>query len=153
MQRSTPQFLRPNTRWLKLVRRGAVGLVATVALFAFAQQQQTQQPSQQGSSSMPAHPEKPVLLPETNRLPDANDQMEMNQQQSKKDKVKVANALRRKQISDDAAKLLELATELKTAVDKTDKDTLSVDVIRKADTIERLAKGVKEKMKLTVGAG
>ena len=37
-------------------------------------------------------------------------------------------------------------------MDKTDKDTISIDVIRKADTIERLAKGVKEKMKLTVGA-
>ncbi|HWE86390.1 MAG TPA: hypothetical protein VG267_15710 [Terracidiphilus sp.] len=149
MQSRTPQFLRSSRGRLKIVRRGAVGLFATVALFAFAQQQQTQEPSQQ----RPAHPEKPVLLPITNRLPDANDQMEMHQQQSKKEKVEVANSMRLKQISDDAARLLELATELKTAVDKTNKDTLSVDVIRKADTIERLAKGVKEKMKLTVGAG
>jgi len=37
-------------------------------------------------------------------------------------------------------------------VDKTTKDTLSLAVIRKADEIERLAHGVKEKMKLTVGA-
>jgi hypothetical protein len=97
-------------------------------------------------------PNKPVLLPAANRLPDANDRMEMDQQQSKKSKFEAANAVRRKQITDDAAKLLELATELKAAVDKTDKDTLSLEVIRKADTIERLAKGVKEKMKLTVGA-
>ena len=62
------------------------------------------------------------------------------------------NAERRKQIAGDSAKLLQLATELKTAVDKTDKDVLSMTVIRKADEIERLARGVKEKMKLTVGA-
>jgi hypothetical protein len=40
---------------------------------------------------------------------------------------------------------------LKAEVEKTDKDTLSLNVIRKADEIERLARSVKEKMKLTVG--
>jgi hypothetical protein len=45
--------------------------------------------------------------------------------------------------------LLKLATDLKTEVDKTTKDTLSLGVIRKADEIERLAHDVKEKMKLT----
>jgi hypothetical protein len=37
-------------------------------------------------------------------------------------------------------------------VDKTNKDMLSITVIRKADAIEKLAHQVKEKMKLTVGA-
>ena len=36
-------------------------------------------------------------------------------------------------------------------MDKTNKDTLSLGVIRKADEIERLAHNVKEKMKLSVG--
>jgi len=62
-----------------------------------------------------------------------------------------ANAERRKQISDDSARLLKLATDLKTEVDKTTKDTLSLSVIRKADEIEKLAHGVKEKMKLSAG--
>jgi hypothetical protein len=44
-----------------------------------------------------------------------------------------------------------MAAELKAEVDKTTKDTLSLNVIRKADEIERLAHNVKEKMKLTVG--
>ena len=48
--------------------------------------------------------------------------------------------------------LLELATQLKDEVDKTSKDTLSLNVIRKAESIEKLAHGVKEKMKLTMGA-
>jgi hypothetical protein len=63
-----------------------------------------------------------------------------------------ANTERRKQIADDSARLLKLATDLKTEVDKTTKDTLSLNVIRKADEIEKLAHGVKEKMKLTTGA-
>ena len=62
-----------------------------------------------------------------------------------------ANAERRKQIADDSAKLLQLATGLKAEVDKTDKDTLSMTVIRKADEIEKLAHAVKEKMKLGPG--
>jgi hypothetical protein len=62
-----------------------------------------------------------------------------------------ANAERRRQIAEDAARLLQLATGLKAEVDKTDKDTLSLTVIRKADEIEKLARAVKDKMKLNLG--
>jgi hypothetical protein len=48
--------------------------------------------------------------------------------------------------------MLELANELKQEVDKTDKDTMSINVIRKADAIEKLAKTIKEKMKATAGS-
>ena len=37
-------------------------------------------------------------------------------------------------------------------MDKTNKDMLSITVIRKADAIEKLARQVKEKMKRTAGA-
>jgi hypothetical protein len=47
----------------------------------------------------------------------------------------------------DTDKLLTLATDLKQQVDKSTKDTLSVDVIKKADEIEKLAHSVKERMK------
>jgi hypothetical protein len=121
--------------------RGVAGLLAAAALFAVAQQ--TPNPN----------PEKPYLMPEANRLPNKNDQMQLQDQKKTKDASYVAaNLERKKQISDDATKLVELATELKKEVDKTDKDTLSVNVIRKAEMIEKLAKGVKEKMKLTNGA-
>jgi hypothetical protein len=93
------------------------------------------------------------LLPEANRPLDANQQMELREQQAKKQDFAAANLERKKQISDDTAKLLKLATDLKSEVDKTTKDTLSLGVIRKADEIEKLAHNVKEKMKLTVGAG
>lgn len=54
---------------------------------------------------------------------------------------------RQRDIKNDTDKLLQLATELKQYVDKTDKNTMSLDVIKKADEIEKLAKAVKDKMK------
>jgi len=57
------------------------------------------------------------------------------------------NAQRQVDIKKDTEKLLELATELKQAVDKTTENTMSLDVIKKADQIEKLAHSVKEKMK------
>jgi hypothetical protein len=56
---------------------------------------------------------------------------------------------RRNQISVESTQLLAMAVELKAEVDKTNKDTLSLSVIRKADAIEKLAKTVKDKMKQT----
>ena len=50
-------------------------------------------------------------------------------------------------IKRDTDKLLALATELKEYVDKTNENLLSVDVMRKAEEIEKLAHHVKEKMK------
>lgn len=57
------------------------------------------------------------------------------------------NLQRQQDIRKDTEKLLELATELKQAVDKTNENTLSLDVVKKAEQIEKLAKSVKEKMK------
>ena len=87
-----------------------------------------------------------------NQPPDANAQMELKDKQASQPNFAAANAERRKQIADDSARLLKLATELKAEVDKTTKDTLSLTVIHKADEIEKLAHGVKEKMKLTASA-
>lgn len=60
---------------------------------------------------------------------------------------KALNNKRQQDIKKDTDKLLELATELKQYVDKTNENTLSVDVIKKAEEIEKLAHTVKEKMK------
>lgn len=69
------------------------------------------------------------------------------QQQQRKEMEKKANLQRQEEIKKDSEKLLELATELKQSVDKSSENTLSLDVIKKADQIEKLAKAVKEKMK------
>jgi len=60
---------------------------------------------------------------------------------------KKRNVQRQEEIKRDSEKLLELATELKQYVDKTNENIISLDVIKKADQIEKLAKSVKEKMK------
>jgi hypothetical protein len=61
--------------------------------------------------------------------------------------AKVQSSERQKRLVADTEKLLTLATELKTDVDKTNKNILSMDVIKKADEIEKLAHSVKERMK------
>ncbi|MGB8063381.1 MAG: hypothetical protein WCF26_15925 [Candidatus Sulfotelmatobacter sp.] len=50
-------------------------------------------------------------------------------------------------LKSDTDKLLKLSIELKSYVDKSNENVLSVDVIKKADEIEKLAKSVKDKMK------
>jgi len=77
---------------------------------------------------------------------DNNPNMSMDQKQ-----LKALNELRKKELNADTEKLLALATELKSDMDKTGKDTLSLDVVRKAEAIEKLAKSVKQKMKATIG--
>ncbi len=67
--------------------------------------------------------------------------------QHQKEMAKKLNLQRQQEIKKDTEKLLELATELKQSVDRSNENTLSLDVIRKADQIEKLAKSVKEKMK------
>ena len=101
--------------------------------------------------SQSPNPNQPIPGPDASRPLDANQIMSMRDQQNKKTNVDAANAERKKQIADDSAKLLKLATDLKTEVDKTSKDTLSLGVIRKAEEIEKLAHSVKEKMKLSMG--
>lgn len=61
--------------------------------------------------------------------------------------AQLRNVDRQKRLVADTDKLLELATNLKEQVGKSTKDTLSVDVIKKADEIEKLARSVKERMK------
>jgi hypothetical protein len=63
------------------------------------------------------------------------------------EQAKSRNVERQKKLEEDTAKLLSLATELKEQVDKTNQNIMSVDVIKKAEEIERLAKNVKERMK------
>ena len=64
-----------------------------------------------------------------------------------KENVRKANEQRQLELRRDTDKLLQLTNELKEYVDKTNENILSVEVIRKAEEIERLTKSVKEKMK------
>jgi len=125
--------------------RRILACLAAMAAFACAvgQGQQTR------DSGLPQG--LPIPNTQPDRLPDANQQMKMREQQAKKQNFEAVNAERTKIIADESALLLKLATDLKTEVDKTNEDTLSLNVIRKAEMVEKLAHDVKEKMKLTVG--
>jgi hypothetical protein len=83
------------------------------------------------------------------RLPDAprpgpadEPRLRMEREMAKK-----ANLQRQADLKRDTDKLLKLANELKESVDKTNEGTLSVDVVKKAEEIEKLAHRVKDKMK------
>jgi hypothetical protein len=52
-----------------------------------------------------------------------------------------------KRLVEDTDKLLALTTALKEQVDESNKDILSVDMVRKAEEIEKLAHSVKERIK------
>jgi len=61
--------------------------------------------------------------------------------------AKKANLERQTSLKNDTDKLVRLAGELKEYVDKSNENMLSLDVIKKAEEIEKLARSVKEKMK------
>lgn len=67
--------------------------------------------------------------------------------QQRRELAKKENVQRQQDLKKDTDKLLELATELKQYVDKTNENMLSIDVIKKAEQIEKLAHSVKDKMK------
>ena len=60
---------------------------------------------------------------------------------------KAANDDRHKRLTSDVDRLLALTNELKTDVDKSNKDELSIEVIKKAQEIEKLAHDVQSRMK------
>jgi len=64
-----------------------------------------------------------------------------------RDMAKKANLERQAALRADTDKLVKLAGELKAYVDKSNENVLSVEVLRKAEEIEKLAHSVKDKMK------
>ena len=76
----------------------------------------------------------------------ANDEDEAHARISN-DMAKKAAKERVAALKNDTDKLLKLSIELKTYVDKSDENVLSVDVIKRAEAIEKLARSVKDKMK------
>ena len=64
-----------------------------------------------------------------------------------RDAEKKWNKERQARLKADTDRLLQLSTELKQQVDKSNENILSLEVIRKAEEIEKLAKSVRERMK------
>ena len=121
-----------------LVWIAATGLTTGGQVSQFPTQQGQQGTSTRGTTGIPptSRPGQPTLGPTT----EVPSKIAIEQARSR-------NTERQKRLEDDTAKLLSLATELKEQVDKTNKDIMSVDVIKKAEEIEKLAKDVKDRMK------
>jgi len=69
------------------------------------------------------------------------------QDRLRRDMAKKANEERQAQLKRDTDHLFKLAAELKESVEKSNENTLSIQVVRKAEEIEKLARSVKEKMR------
>ena len=67
---------------------------------------------------------------------------------AQKKQQEAANEQRETEIKRDTQKMLELTQELNTYLQKNNQNVVSVDAIKKAEQIEKLAKSVKSKMKL-----
>jgi len=89
-------------------------------------------------------PQAPTLPPVAPSRRDTNPDIPNRAQ---KEMEKKANEQRQAELKRDTDKLLQLSTELKQYVDKSNENVLSVDVLRKAEEIEKLAHSVKTKMR------
>jgi hypothetical protein len=108
-----------------------------LTLGSFAQMQQP-----------PSHPPKPLIDPVANPTPDPNDQMQMRQRTVRMHNFDAANAERLRQMMKASDMLETLAIALKVEVDQSGQ--YSPNELQKAENIEKLARIVKDRMKLTV---
>ena len=124
---------------MRILRVAMIGVVLTTACSVRVSGGQTfpQVPGSKQGQQMPG-------MPGRNGNPAEPDPMDPHRAEQQE---KLRNNDRQKRLVADTEKLLVLATDLKAQVDKSTKDTLSVDVIKKADEIEKLAHSVKERMK------
>jgi hypothetical protein len=102
----------------------AAPLASSIPSVLFAQQQ----------SPVPPQPGVTPSLAPSSSLPQS-EREHMDAQRNR-----MAEDDRHKRLATDADRLVQLSNELKAAVDKNGKDELSMDVIRKAVEIEKLAR-------------
>jgi hypothetical protein len=130
---------------LAKLRWGILGLGAAGVLLVAGSSAGSQTPDT-GQMQQPPTMQSPPFgtSPPFGESPNPGDPMQ-RQRQEKLEKAR--NVDRQKQLEKDTDKLLSLAKELKEDVGKSNADTLSVDVVKKAAEIEKLAKSVKDRMR------
>jgi hypothetical protein len=82
-------------------------------------------------------------LPWANQMPG----MSQPQMMQRAEQRRMLMSERQKRLVADTDKLLALTTALKEQVDESNKDVLSLDMVKKAEEIEKLAHSVKERIK------
>src|SRR5262249_22685210 len=119
--------------WIEVIVLIKSALCLVLALFLFASVSVTPTYTQTADQSGRRDP---------NQKDDDDVRKEME-----KDMAKKQNKQRQEALQKDTDQLVQLATELKKYVDKSNENLLSLEVVRKAEEIEKLAHRVKEKMK------
>jgi len=116
------------------VRRAIFALFLTLIIFtSIASSGAPQEPDESDSIGAPQRPGPPITpAPPAPLSPEQQNKLAKD---------------RYEKLKKDTDQLLKLATELKQSVDKANQNTLSIDVIKKTEQIEKLAKSVREKMK------
>ncbi len=100
--------------------------------------------AQEGTENPPAGPASKAAAKDQQFDPRRNQEADTT---FTPEQLKAMNKQRQAALKKDTDKLLELATELKMYVDKSNENTLSLEVVKKAEAIEKLARSVKDKMK------
>jgi hypothetical protein len=120
----------------------SIGAIFILVLLipAFAAQTRTPEASRRAAQLTAAPAPDPQFGPRRN-------QDEPIEARLERERLKAWNKERYENLKKDTDKLLELATQLKESVDKANKDMLSLEVIRKTEEVEKLAKQVRQKMK------
>lgn len=107
------------------------------------QQQEPQQQSDQSSSASQA----PSTKPDEKTADAASPKPDTDASKPAANKPTTPEEARQAQFLADSQKLYQLAQELKEEVAKSNKNTLSIAVTKKAEEIEKLAKSMKERMR------
>ena len=98
--------------------------------------------SGQANEGVPKLPDSVRNSPSTTNVPVVGDD------QIQREQAAAAAKMRQEQILRDSEKLFQLTAELKDQIDKANGQILSVDAIKRAEQIEKLAHSLKGKLKL-----
>jgi hypothetical protein len=96
-----------------------------------------------------------LLMIAANALPCGQSQQSPSQNQPQQNPAPAAASQpvgsQDQRMTGESSELLKLATDLKAEVDKSTKDTLSLAVIRKAGEVEQMARGMKDRYRVSAG--
>lgn len=122
----------------------AAALVLSVCCTAAQTQQKDTQPAR--DTTQATQDQQPAAADKKTDAA-AAEQKPSEQKPAEPAKPMTPEEARQAQLLADTQRLYQLTQELKAEVAKSNKDTLSVSVIKKADEVEKLARSLKERMR------
>ena len=125
-----------------LLMLGGLSRALSAGQMTPASMSQIQQP-QQPSAQTQGLPQNPMAQPPSLSDAATGNKSDDPMMSARARQAKIRDDERQKRLVSDTEKLLALATQLHSDVAKTNKDILSLDVVKRADEIEKLAHSVK----------